>query len=142
MAKQRKNGHMQGQNEANITPLADVTTTLIVVFLITMPTLMWNGIRVDPAGAGSESAVVTPTDVVQEELLTIRIEPETVTLNGAMVPFENLESELSERLAGRSDRTVVIAPGDDVLLGRVVDVLDVAKASGAEDLAMLNEIGE
>jgi len=141
MALRNKGGAHSGQNEANITPLADVTTTLIVVFLITMPALMWNGIRVDPADAGSESAVVTPTEVVEEDLLTIRIEPEKVTLNGAMIPLGDLQTELSGKLAGRVDRTVVIAPQDAVLLGRVVEVLDIAKASGAENLAMLNEIG-
>lgn len=141
MAKRTRNSGVQGQNEANITPLADVTTTLIVVFLITMPALMWNGIRVDPAEAGSESAVVTPTEVAEEDLLTLRIAPEAVTLNGALVSLDDLQGELSAELDSRRDRTVVIAPEDEVLLGRVVDVLDIAKASGAENLAMLNEIG-
>ncbi len=59
MAKRIKRGGLQGQNDANITPLADVTTTLIVVFLITMPALMWNGIQVNQAEAGSEQAVVS-----------------------------------------------------------------------------------
>jgi len=44
-------------------------------------------------------------------------------------------------LATRDDKTVVIVPHDEVLLGQVVEVLDIAKASGAESLAMLNEIG-
>ena len=40
MAVRRRGSILEGQNEANITPLADVTTTLIVVFLITMPAIM------------------------------------------------------------------------------------------------------
>ncbi|MDX2472605.1 MAG: biopolymer transporter ExbD, partial [Candidatus Krumholzibacteria bacterium] len=129
------------QNEANITPLADVTTTLIVVFMITMPAMMWNGFQVNQAEAGSESSVVTPTEVPDEDLLTIEVLPTGITLNGAYVAVDSLESVLTSELAGRTDKTVVIAPDDAVVLGLVVEVLDIAKASGAESLAMLNRIG-
>ena len=141
MALRNKRSILSGQNEANITPLADVTTTLIVVFLITMPALAGHGIKVNQAEAGSESAVVTPMEMKNESLLTLAIKPEGITLNGAMVDVSNLQNELSDKLAEREDKTLVIVPHDDVLLGLVVEVLDIAKASGAESLAMLNEIG-
>ena len=139
--KKKKRSPMQGQNDANITPLADVTTTLIVVFLITMPALMWNGIQVNSAEAGSEQAVVTPTDVADDGLLMVTVTPDGITLNGEAMDIENLEIQLTDQLVGRDDKTVVIVPHDDVILGSVVEVLDIAKASGAESLAMLNEIG-
>ncbi len=140
MVKRKERKSMQGLNDANITPLADVTTTLIVVFLITMPALMWNGFQVNHAEAGSENAVVTPTESQDEDLLTIEVNPEGLLLNGAMIPVGELELTLSGELAGRSDKTVVIAADDAVLLGEVVEVLDIAKASGAESLAMLNRV--
>ncbi len=141
MAKRNKKSGLQGQNEANITPLADVTTTLIVVFLITMPALMWNGFQVNQAAAGSENSVVTPTEAPDEDLLTIEVRPAGLLLNGSAIAVEALEARLTDELAGRQDKTVVIAPDDAVILGRVVEVLDIAKASGAESLAMLNQIG-
>jgi biopolymer transport protein ExbD len=141
MSKRTRGSILQGQNEANITPLADVTTTLIVVFLITMPALMWNGIQVNQAEAGSETAVVKPTELEDDTLLTVVIAPDGITLNGEAVDIAELESALTERLQNRQDKTVVIVPDDAVLLGDVVAVLDVAKASGAENLAMLNQVG-
>ena len=141
MAVRRRKSTLEGQNEANITPLADVTTTLIVVFLITMPALLWNGIQVNPAEAGSEQAVITPTESTDDGLLTVAVTPEGITLNGTAMEPDELETELTARLAERSDKTVVIVPHDDVILGLVVEVLDIAKASGAENLAMLNQIG-
>ncbi len=141
MALRNKRAGIGGQNEANITPLADVTTTLIVVFMITMPAMMWNGFQVNQAEAGAESSIVTPTEAPDEDLLTIEVLPTGITLNGDVVAVESLESVLSAELAGRSDKTVVIAPDDAVVLGLVVEVLDIAKASGAESLAMLNRIG-
>ncbi len=141
MAVRRRGSMLEGQNEANITPLADVTTTLIVVFLITMPALLWNGIQVNSAEAGSEQAVVTPTESTEDGLLTVVVAPEGISLNGTTMKPDELETELTSRLAERSDKTVVIVPHDDVILGTVVEVLDIAKASGAENLAMLNQIG-
>lgn len=139
-AKQRRSG-LQGLNDANITPLADVTTTLIVVFLITMPALMWNGIQVNSAEAGNEKAVIEPTEAADDGLLTVAVTPAGITLNGVAMDARQLESELTAELAVRADKTVVIVPDDDVILGAVVEVLDIAKASGAVSLAMLNEIG-
>lgn len=141
MSVKKRRSNLQGHNEANITPLADVTTTLIVVFLITMPALMWNGIQVNSAEAGSEQAVVTPTETADDGLLMVVVNPEGITLNGDPIDTANLELELTEQLGSREDKTVVIVPHDEVILGSVVEVLDIAKASGAESLAMLNELG-
>jgi len=141
MSVTKKGKLTKGNNEANITPLADVTTTLIVVFLITMPAIMWNGIQVNQAEAGTENTVVQPTDVQDDELLTVSVIPEGLDLNGTRVTVAELERELTQRLATRDDKTVVIIPHDAVSLGRVVEILDVAKASGATSLALLNEIG-
>jgi len=137
-----KSGLGQELNKPNITPLADVTTTLIVVFLITMPAIMWNGIQVNQAQAGSETAQVQPTQVKDDKLVTVAVRPDGIRLDGQPVTAAELASQLPGRLAAGQDRTVVIVPHDDVELGAVVEVLDIAKASGAESLALLNEIGE
>jgi biopolymer transport protein ExbD len=137
----KKRSLTDGLNDANITPLADVTTTLIVVFLITMPALMWNGFDVNQAEAGGKDPVVQPTQEVDEDLLTIAVTPAGYLLNGKAMAESDLGDALRSRLAARDDRTVVIVPDDIVPLGRVVTALDIAKASGAESLALLNRIG-
>ena len=38
-------GYRHGVNDFNITPLADVCTVLILVFLVTMPDVLWKGMR-------------------------------------------------------------------------------------------------
>lgn len=142
MARRKgNNGLGAGLTDANITPLADVTTTLIVVFLITMPALMWNGFDVNQAQTGGESPQVQPTEEMDESLLTIAVTPEGLKLNGELMADDAMAAELQGRLSARDDRTVVIVPDDAVALGRVVTALDIAKASGAESLALLNRIG-
>jgi biopolymer transport protein ExbD len=141
MARPKREGVGAGLNEPNITPLADVTTTLIVVFLITMPALMWNGFDVNQAQTGGEQPEVQPTEELDESLLTLAVTPEGLKLNGELLSDEDIAAALSQKLAVREDRTVVIVPDDAVKLGRVVTALDIAKASGAESLALLNQIG-
>ena len=43
-------------------------------------------------------------------------------------------------MSSRSDRTVIVVPEDEVLLGNVVTVMDVLKQNGAEGLALLNRV--
>jgi len=138
MARQRS---MAGLTEANITPLADVTTTLIVVFLITMPALMWSGFDVNQAETGGESPQVQAASQEVDDLLTIAVTEAGLKLNGELLSDEALATAMVRELAGRRDRTVVIVPDDLVALGRVVTALDIAKASGADQLALLNRIG-
>jgi biopolymer transport protein TolR len=139
MAKS-KNSISQGISEANITPLADVTTTLIVVFLITMPAIMWNGIQVNTAEAGSDQQLVTPMTKHEDNIITVTVDPDGIYLDGESIDLADLNQTLRERLAAMADKTVVVVPSDMVTLGLVVEVLDIAKASGAEQLALLNEI--
>ena len=82
-----------------------------------------------------------PTEELDESLLTIAVTPEGLKLNGELLTDAEVASELEQKLAVRDDRTVVIVPDDVVALGRVVTALDIAKASGAESLALLNRIG-
>jgi len=140
MARKQRSGMTEGLTDANITPLADVTTTLIVVFLITMPALMWNGFDVNQAQTGGESSEVETTEELDEDLLTLAVTPEGMKLNGTLLSDEDLATRLGRELASRDDRTVVIVPSKIVALGRVVTALDIAKASGAESLALLNRI--
>ena len=128
-----------GISEANITPLADVTTTLIVVFLVTLPTLLWSGIEVQskPVEKGSTTVVSAPAKD-RVGLLTVAVNPDGLKVNDEDVTFADLGGELTRRLAKRENRTVVVVPHDRVKLGNVVSVLDVAKTSGATNLALLN----
>jgi biopolymer transport protein TolR len=140
MAKVKNGSMTKGITDANITPLADVTTTLIVIFLITMPAIMWSGIQVNSAEARSDQQVVTPTTKHEDDILTIQVNPDAISVNGEMVVMADLPDVIRQRLARMPDKTVVVVPHDLVQLGIVVEVLDTAKASGAEQLALLNEI--
>ncbi len=133
-----KRASMREENSANITPLADVTTTLIVVFLITMPAIMGNGIQVNSTRAEASETVVTTREQNDDEMLMVTVAPEGIKVNGDEVVLNELEDLLRTQLEERIDKTVVIVPSDFVKLGDVVDVMDAAKGGGATGLALLN----
>ena len=137
MSEVKRSG-MREENSANITPLADVTTTLIVVFLITMPAIMGNGIQVNATRAEASETVVTTREQNDDEMLMVTVAPEGIKVNGDEVILGELEDILRARLQERIDKTVVIVPSDFVKLGDVVDVMDAAKGGGAQSLALLN----
>ena len=139
MGRSRRSIGIAGISEANITPLADVTTTLIVVFLVTLPALLWSGIEVQskPVQKGNQPVVSRPA-AERTGLLTVAVRLDGILVNDEPVEMSALEAELTRRLAARENRTVIVVPEDRVKLGDVVSVLDIAMASGATDLALLN----
>lgn len=136
---QRKN-HNDMKIMPNLTPLTDAALTLIVVFLITMPALLWTGIKINATRAiRSERAEAAKPDL---QPVSISITKQKVYLNGKEVDMKNLERNLLEKLAKRKARTVIIIPDANVLLDQVVKVLDIAKQAGADKLALLRKRGK
>jgi biopolymer transport protein ExbD len=124
----------------NLIPLSDAALTLIVVFLITMPALLWTGIKVNATRAiRSERAEAVKPDL---EPLSISITKKGIYLNGKDVDIKNLKRKLVEKLAKRKERTVIIIPDANVLLDKVVEVLDISKQAGADKLALLRKRGK
>ncbi|MCP4548328.1 MAG: biopolymer transporter ExbD [bacterium] len=137
--KKRGQGLDDPANEANITPLADVVTTLIVVFLMTMPAMLWSGIQVNATKATAGSEVVHK-DKSTDEKMTVVVMADGLEVDGESVRVEDLAHLTRRRLAGMSDHTVIVVPQDEVLLGKVVTVMDVLKQNGAKGLALLNRV--
>ena len=140
MARRRQAG-IESISEANIIPLADVVTTLIVVFLMTMPALLWSGIQVNATRATKTREVVRKENSADDKL-TVLVTAESIQVDGQLVSLTELAALTRSRLAGTSDRTVIVVPEDAVRLGNVVTVMDVLKQNGAEGLALLNRAKE
>jgi biopolymer transport protein ExbD len=141
MMARRRQAALTGISEANIVPLADVVTTLIVVFLMTMPALLWSGIQVNATRAAKTREVVRQENSADAKL-TVLVTAESIQVDGQLVSLAELAALTRSRLAATSDRTVIVVPEDAVRLGNVVTVMDVLKQNGAEGLALLNRAKE
>jgi len=136
---QRKN-HNDMKIMPNLTPLSDAALTLIVVFLITMPALLWTGIKINSTKAIRSEKAEAPKPDLQP--VSISITEQKVYLNGKEVAIKNLKWNLGKELAKKKGRTVIVVPDANVLLDRVVKVLDIAKQAGADKLALLRKRGK
>jgi len=140
MARRRQAG-IEAIAEVNIIPLADVVTTLIVVFLMTMPALLWSGIQVNATRAAKSREVVRQENSADDKL-TVLVTAESIQVDGRHVTLDELGTLTRSRMAGAGDRLVIVVPDDAVRLGNVVTVMDVLKQNGAEGLALLNRAKE
>jgi biopolymer transport protein ExbD len=115
--------------EINITPLTDTFLVLLIIFMVTASVAVESATHVDLPLATSttpENKGVIVTYTANHELF----------VNSKDVPEREFEPELRDALT-RVDAKIVIFQGDrTVLLGDMVRILDIAKAAGAEQIAI------
>lgn len=120
--------------EINITPFTDVILVLLIIFMITTPLFLQSGIKVN-------LPKVTVSSMQMEKQLVLTITGDNqYFLNEKRVYLSTLPQELKSRLASREDRLLVIKADKTVLHGTVVKVMDVAKQSGVDKLAIATEV--
>jgi biopolymer transport protein ExbD len=115
--------------EINITPLTDIFLVLLIIFMVTASVMVESATHVELPQAQNtspENKGVIVTYTANHELF----------VNSKDVPERELQPALTEAL-GRVDAKIVIFQGDrTVLLGDMVKILDVAKAAGADQIAI------
>jgi len=115
--------------EINITPLTDIFLVLLIIFMVTASVMIESATHVELPQAQNtspENKGVIVTYTANHELF----------VNSKDVPERELEPALTEALK-RVDAKIVIFQGDRiVLLGDMVKILDVAKAAGADQIAI------
>jgi len=137
----RKNSVEKGSQsellaEVNITPLGDLSLTLIVILMIVSPMIMQSMIKV----YSSKAVETTQVEKAKEKPLFVRITNEAIYLNTEkMGSEEEFSMRLAKELANKKDKSVMITAKGEVLHGRVVHILDLSRQSGAAKLSLLKE---
>ena len=119
-------------HEMNVTSLADVSITLLIIFIIAAP-LMRTGLDVGMPKSRS-------VDHVEDEGITITIDRTgRIAVGDASVSLESLDRVL-EGLLSRSPGSPVYVRADTAThYGLVIDVMGRAKALGVERIGLLAE---
>src|SRR5215469_3756268 len=115
--------------EINITPLTDIFLVLLIIFMVTASVAVESATHVNlpvAQNTSPENKGVLVTYTANHELF----------INSKDVPEQDIEAELHDALS-RVDAKIVVFQGDrTVLLGDMVRILDLAKAAGAEQIAI------
>jgi biopolymer transport protein ExbD len=115
--------------EINITPLTDVFLVLLIIFMVTTSVVANQSKQVDLPGA--EVSETTPQGVTV-----------TVLQDGSMLVNDQETSEaqlfavLEKALADTREKLVILKGDKNVLLGKAVNILDVAQQAGATGIAL------
>jgi biopolymer transport protein ExbD len=132
-----------GQEETetiNVVPLADLTLVLLIILMVLSPMISQSMIHVATPSVKADKELVTPPEEEKKpvEPLLIAITSKGYTLNN--VPTEGLEplmAALKARLEEEPDRAVLVTADNDIVVGAVVEVLDLAKLNGASKVSLL-----
>jgi biopolymer transport protein ExbD len=117
----------------SVTPLVDTLLVLLIFVLLLGAFAIQPGIRVRLPEAASKEEEPKP------DLVLILTRENGLYLNEAPLQLGELSARLQERLRDRHDGVVIIKADKEVLHGRVVEVMDIAKGAGAVRLAIATE---
>ena len=123
------------RSEINVTPLVDVVLVLLIIFMVLTPSMLKNLAATVPEKS-EENTPAMPTD---SAILVEYTAKRELTVNSEPVATEGLADKLTERLKVQRQKVVFFKAEDEAPYGEVVRLLDIAKGSGAQTLAIVTE---
>ena len=119
--------------EINITPLTDIFLVLLIIFMVTTTVTQDEGKNIDLPEA-TESEDTPPKSV------TVAIDADgLVKVNDTIVPAGMLEQMIGDALEEAEEKIVVLKGDKQVLLGKAVNILDIAQQKGAKGIALATQ---
>jgi biopolymer transport protein TolR len=122
--------------DINITPYIDILLVLLIIFMCEAP------MRPHEHKIRIPQAVASVKQVKQEEPIIVEMDMDkNVKLGDKLVPLNELESKLRDIFSKRGQQQKgMFIRGDQALpYGDVFTLLDIAKKSGAVDIALLDK---
>jgi biopolymer transport protein ExbD len=124
--------------EINITPLTDIFLVLLIIFMVTSSVIVNSGagakagLKVNlPQGGAASDVAVKASDVSVAILADGR-----VVLSGTVVTMDELKKSFETTHGSAPDSTIIIQADEGVPHGKVVEVMELAKAAGLGQLAI------
>jgi len=119
--------------EINITPLTDIFLVLLIIFMVTTTVS-------EQEGKNIELPEATESDDTPKKSVTVQIDSDDqVLVNGTRVPSGMLEQMIEEALAQAEEKVVILKGDKQVLLGRAVNILDIAQQKGAKGISIATQ---
>jgi len=121
------------QSEINITPYIDILLVLLIIFMTTAPMQRHDHpVRVpQPPSADQQKKPRTDSLIVEMDL------ERNVKLNKQPITLEKLESTLTEMFRHSAVKDVFIRGDSSLPYGDIFVLLDIARRSGANNIALL-----
>ena len=119
------------KGEINLAPLIDMVFQLIIFFMLSSSFIMQPGIKIKLPKAET-------TEILKEKEIFVDIsENGTIFYNGKAVSLVKLKNIFEEEVKKNREEKILVIKGDkDTKHGIVVSVMDLARKSGIEKVAI------
>lgn len=123
------------KSDINITPYIDILLVLLIIFMVAAPLKHHDQeIRVPKPAPPNQPKDVKP------DMIIVDVEPDhTIKLNLQPIEIDKLSDTLFRIFSARSNKNMFIRGDATLPYGDVFKVLDIAKHSGALDIALLDK---
>lgn len=115
----------------NITPLTDIFLVLLIIFMVA------TAVTIESAAHVDLPRLETPAHPQQSHGVTISYTSDhQIFVNGKHVFEGDLGRAVHDALTRSAEKTVVFDGDPSIILGDMVRIVDIAKSSGAEQIAL------
>jgi biopolymer transport protein ExbD len=121
--------------DINVTPLVDVVLVLLIIFMVLTPVIqMGYLVKVPPKAPAN-----LPPSAVQDQIVLRLYTGNRVLINKEEMTMEQFPNRIREILRGNTSKMVFFAGARDVDYENTMKFLDLAKASGAQNIGIIVE---
>lgn len=129
-----------GQDEIvadiNMTPLIDIMLVLLIIFMVSSSAAVESGLDVSLPEASKVGGV-------SEGNVTITVSMSgDISVGGERVSKEELREKITHDLSQRKSKTVVLEGDGELTLTKTIEIIDIARAAGAEDFSIAAKLKE
>lgn len=125
-------------DKINVVPLADLSLVLLIILMVLSPMVMSSMIRVQTPKLEKVKASKAQTNEKAPDPLLIKVTSKGIFLNNNLVESEQfLAEQIAIKITDEPDRPVIVSAEDNIQVGEVVHMLDLAKQHGAQKVSLL-----
>jgi len=134
MAREKKK--VGAINDINVTPMVDVMLVLLIIFMVITPMLS-KGVSVDLAMTRNPIAM---DEADKEDAVLVAITRDgSVFLGRTRTEEKDLGTQIADIVSNRIDKTVYVKADARARYERVVDVVNVLRTGGVDQVGLLTE---
>ena len=123
------------RSDINITPYIDILLVLLIIFMVSAPLKTHD----EPIRVPKPTSVTDPKNVKPDMIIVEMDLDHTLRINQQPITIDKLGSTLFEVFKRRLNRNMFIRGDAALPYGDVFKILDIAKHSGASDIALLQK---
>ena len=117
----------------SLTPLIDVVFILLVFFMLASTFTEWRAMELAVPAEGTEP------DPDQPAPLVVQVAADGLQLDGEPLSLDALVERVGAAVDAEPERGVIVRPGDEVRLQRVVTVMERLSAAGGSRISLQRE---